>query len=192
MIHQKMASLMGKLKVEKNWNNPHFKSKYVMLDDMLAVLLPMLEDAKLLLLNYVEDRKLVTEVIDYENEWASIKSEFPIAQDDPQKIGSCITYWKRYNLGALFNIITEFDDDGNGVSGANHIDKHGLNLQDYIASIQDENDVEHIKTLYKQATSSGLSLSQEQIDWLKSEARKQTDKLESAKWQNLLPSHLSK
>lgn len=184
-----MASLMGKLKVEKNWNNPHFKSKYVMLDDMLVVLLPMLEDAKLLLVNYVEDRKLVTEVIDYENEWASIKSEFPIAQDDPQKIGSCITYAKRYNLGALFNIITEFDDDGNWVSGANHIDKHGLNLQDYISSIQDEDDVEHIKTLYKQAISSGLSLSQEQIDWLKSEARKRTDTLEANNWKNLLPNH---
>ena len=184
-----MLALMGKLKVEKNWNNPHFKSKYVMLDDILAVLLPMLEDQKLLLVNYISERKLVTEIIDYENEWASIKSEFPIMQDDPQKIGACLTYARRYNLSSLFNLITDFDDDGNSVSGANHTDKHWLNLQDYIDSIKNEDDTEHIKTLYKQAISSGLSLSQEQIEWLKSEARKRTDTLEANNWKNLLPNH---
>jgi len=39
-----------------------------MLDDILAVLLPMLEEQKLLLVNYISERKLVTEIIDYENE----------------------------------------------------------------------------------------------------------------------------
>lgn len=190
-LHDKLLSLMGKLKVEKDWTNTHFKSKYVTLDNLLAVLLPILEDNKLLLTNYIENRNLVTEVTDTETS-ESIKSMFPIAQDDPQKIWAACTYWRRFNLASLFNLITEFDDDGNSISWANHIDKHGLNLQDYITSIQDEDDTEHIKTLYKQATTSGLSLTQEQIDWLKSEARKQTDKLESAKWQNSLPSHFSK
>jgi hypothetical protein len=71
----------------------------------------MLENQKLVLTNYIKDNALVTEIRNQEKPEEVITSAFPITQTDPQKIGSCITYAKRYNLGSLFNIITEWDDD---------------------------------------------------------------------------------
>lgn len=37
--------------------------------------------------------------------------------DDPQKIGSAITYYRRYSLGLKLNVIPDDDDDGNRASG---------------------------------------------------------------------------
>jgi hypothetical protein len=39
-----------------------------------------------------------------------------IESNDPQKLGSCISYAKRYNLAQIFNIITDRDDDANAAS----------------------------------------------------------------------------
>lgn len=114
-IYTKLFNLQWRLKVWKDGKNPHFKSSYVTLDNLLSVLLPMLEEEKLVAVHYLEDNHLITEIKDIES-WESIKSSFHITQEDPQKIGSAITYWKRYSLGAIFNIITDIDDDGNSAS----------------------------------------------------------------------------
>jgi hypothetical protein len=42
---------------------------------------------------------------------------FPFNQSDPQKIGSALTYAKRYLLTTVFNVIAEEDDDGNAANG---------------------------------------------------------------------------
>jgi hypothetical protein len=51
-----------------------------------------------------------------------IESRFPIPETitDPQKMGSAITYAKRYNIGQLFNIMTDEDDDGNATKQTNN------------------------------------------------------------------------
>jgi len=54
---------------------------------------------------------LETIIIDMDS-WESRASVLPInANLDPQKLGSAITYFKRYNLGALLNLIIEWEDD---------------------------------------------------------------------------------
>ena len=40
-------------------------------------------------------------------------------KNDPQVLGSLITYLKRYQLAALMGISSEVDDDGNKATGAN-------------------------------------------------------------------------
>lgn len=40
----------------------------------------------------------------------------PAKSNDPQAMGSCITYAKRYQLGALIGICESADDDGNAAS----------------------------------------------------------------------------
>lgn len=108
------------LKFTKDGKNPHFKNEYITLDNLVETLKPELESNKLLVVHYLQDNKLITEIKDME-ENESVKSEFPIAEEtiaNPQKVGSAITYAKRYNLGAIFNIITDEDDDGNSASKA--------------------------------------------------------------------------
>jgi ERF superfamily len=85
------------------------------LDNLLSVLLPIATEQDILISHAIVNKNLITTIYDTESE-ETLESTFPIYQEDPQKIGSAVTYAKRYNLGAIFNIITEIDDDGNSVS----------------------------------------------------------------------------
>lgn len=38
-------------------------------------------------------------------------------KDDPQAVGSAITYMRRYALGAVLGLNIDNDDDGNAASG---------------------------------------------------------------------------
>jgi hypothetical protein len=40
----------------------------------------------------------------------------PVAKEDPQGMGSAITYARRYALGCMTGLVTEEDDDGNNAS----------------------------------------------------------------------------
>ncbi len=107
------------LEFEKDTTNPFFKSKYVSLDSIVSKLTPHLDKQWLLVIHFTKNNEIYTQVIDSESEDGSdfIESQFPLVQSpDPQKLGSCITYAKRYNLWQLFNIVTDWDDDGNEAS----------------------------------------------------------------------------
>ena len=60
---------------------------------------------------------VVITVADIEGDQALISSFFPITTTEPQKMGSAITYAKRYLLTTVFNVIAEEDDDGNAAQG---------------------------------------------------------------------------
>lgn len=78
--------------------------------------MPIVNAENLLIQHYTENNEVVTIVISTED-GENVVSRFPIGDtSNPQKVGSAITYAKRYNLGQLFNIITDEDDDGNKAS----------------------------------------------------------------------------
>lgn len=107
-----------RLKYEKDATNPFFKSKYITLESLWKTLSPELEKRKLLVSHYTKDKEVTTQVIDIEDDKSTpIESSIPLPEDlSPQKLGSAITYHKRYNLGQLFNIMIDDDDDGNGAT----------------------------------------------------------------------------
>ena len=162
------------LEFEKDAKNPFFKSNYVSLDSIVSKLTPHLDKQWLLVTHYTTNGNIVTKVVDVAmDKWEfCIESSFPLIQStDPQKLWSCITYAKRYNLWQLFNIVTDRDDDGNEAS--KKVEKKELEFMEYIEMIQKENDSNHITTLYTEASS--LYNSEKQIEWLKKEARARTD-----------------
>jgi len=60
---------------------------------------------------------LETKLIHAESgEWISSTAVIPLPKNDPQGMGSAITYARRYSLCAMLGIITE-DDDGNAACG---------------------------------------------------------------------------
>lgn len=124
-IYTKLLEIQKKhLAFEKDTSNPFFKSKYVSLDSIVEKLTPILDEFGLVVIHYTENNEVVTMVTDTdirEDEDLrfidSIKSRFPlIDSNDPQKLWSCISYAKRYNLSQIFNIITDRDDDWNEAS----------------------------------------------------------------------------
>jgi hypothetical protein len=101
--------------LSKNASNPFFKSKYLDLGEILSNLEPILQKHKLLLLQPVLDNSVYTEIHDLES-GEIIKSAIPLPNiQDPQKIGSAITYYRRYSLQSLLALQTD-DDDGNKAS----------------------------------------------------------------------------
>lgn len=113
-IIKKLFKIQGlNLTFQKTEDNPFFHSKYLPLEELQKKLNPILQDNNLLVLHYTKNNCVVTEVADVDS-GESITSEFPLQTGlEPQRVGSTISYGKRYNLGQLFNIITDDDDDGN-------------------------------------------------------------------------------
>ena len=114
IIYQKLLEVQNEgLTFAKTAENPYFRSKYLPLEELQKKLAPILEKYKLLVFHYSKEGGVATAVVDVESE-EKVESFFPLQQNlEPQKVGSAISYAKRYNLGQIFNIITDVDDDAN-------------------------------------------------------------------------------
>lgn len=123
-IIKKLFNVQNKnLVFKKEEDNPFFHSKYVTLDALNIGLLPVLKEEGLLISHATSNREVITNVCDTES-GECVQSAFPIPEGlDPQKMGSAITYAKRYNIGQLFNIVTDEDDDGNKASAKKNAKK---------------------------------------------------------------------
>lgn len=103
------------VRLKKSAENPFFKSSYIPLDAILDYLVPKLTEKNVLMYHSIVDWELQTIL---RLVWTDqfVKSCFPLNNKDPQKQGSEITYGKRYNLSAIFNIQESPDDDWNEAS----------------------------------------------------------------------------
>ena len=107
--------------IEKDASNPHFKNRYASLDTIIDEVRPLLAKHGLAVLQFPggdgEKFTLRSMLIHESGEW--IESE-PITmrpvKNDPQGIGSCNTYARRYSLSSLLSLNTGEDDDGNDAS----------------------------------------------------------------------------
>jgi hypothetical protein len=108
--------------IEKDAKNPHFKNQYASLDTIVDEVRPLLAKHGLVMMQFPggdgEKFTLRSMLLHESGEW--IESE-PITmrpvKNDPQGIGSCSTYARRYSLSAMLSLNTGDDDDGNGASG---------------------------------------------------------------------------
>ncbi len=99
-------------KISKDSTNPFFKSKYFDVNGLLEHVEPILQKNELVLLQPIKDNFVSTEIYCVETgEFISSKIELPDLKD-PQKLGSAITYYRRYTLQSLLGLQAE-DDDGN-------------------------------------------------------------------------------
>ena len=106
-------------KISKDSKNPFFKSKYFDINSLLEHVEPILQKHGLLLLQPITENKVTTEIIDVDGqdgEVCIVSSEIQLQNiTDPQKLGSAITYYRRYTLQSLLGLQAE-DDDGNKAS----------------------------------------------------------------------------
>ena len=112
-IYEKLLDVQ-KLGLTFKKDTKAYNYKYVTLDSLWEKLQPILSEHKILVTHAINDRMLTTSLID-----TATESDPPITSTiqlpegiDPQKLGSAITYFRRYNLLALLNLMTEDDDDG--------------------------------------------------------------------------------
>ena len=110
----KITSTMDKMK--KDSTNPFFNSKYFDVNQLIEAVRPALIAEDLLLLQPIENNQVGTRIIDVES-GECVEAFLPLPDiQDPQKIGSAVTYYRRYTLQSLLSI-ESMDDDGNLAAG---------------------------------------------------------------------------
>ena len=111
-FYEKLAAVKSEVgRISKDSNNPFFKSKYFDINSLLMHVEPIIQKNGLLLLQPIQDN-LVKSII-YDTNGFSIESGINLTGiTDPQKLGSAITYFRRYTLQSLLALQAE-DDDAN-------------------------------------------------------------------------------
>lgn len=117
-------------RVSKNARNAFFNSNYADLSNIQDTLKPLLFEQSLVCIHQVIGNHLTTTVFDLDSE-DKIESSIDIANlNDPQKVGSQLTYYRRYNLINIFDIKVD-DDDANGTVSKPPVNKSNEVKIDY-------------------------------------------------------------
>ena len=111
-VYSKLAKVKAELNpIKKTETNPFLKSKYFDINSLLFQIEPILQKHGLLLAQPIQQGKVTTYLIDPETgDDLGSEIELPNIQD-PQKLGSAITYYRRYTLQSLL-ALQALDDDG--------------------------------------------------------------------------------
>ena len=115
-----LAKAQGEMEnADKNSQNPHFRSKYADLAEIINTVRPVLAKHGLSVTQfpaYADGNASVETVLAHESgEWMSGVCSSPVVKADPQGVGSALTYLRRYSLSAVCGIAQE-DDDANAAS----------------------------------------------------------------------------
>ncbi|ALR29729.1 hypothetical protein ATE47_03975 [Chryseobacterium sp. IHB B 17019] len=102
--------------ISKNAHNTFYNSNYADLSNIQDTLKPLLFEQSLVCIHQVIDNHLITTVFDLDSD-DKIDSSIDIANlNDPQKVGSQLTYYRRYNLINIFDLKVDDDDANKTVS----------------------------------------------------------------------------
>ena len=137
-------------KISKDAKNPFFKSNYLSLNGLIDAVETVLEKHDLLLLQPIKNGAVLTTIVDVENydknvdcEDSMVHSEMQLPNiTDPQKLGSAITYYRRYTLQSLLGLQAE-DDDGNKASKPTPINVDRLKTK-----LEACKDLQQLQTVY--------------------------------------------
>lgn len=103
--------------IPKDKVNPFHKSKYASLDAVLGAVEPSLLLNGLTLSHTVDSGRLITRL--YHTSGDFLESSFNLPElSDPQKLGSVISYYRRYAVCGLLSVTADEDDDGNAAKPA--------------------------------------------------------------------------
>lgn len=121
-----LATAQMKLEnASKNAANPHFRSKYADLAEVLNTVRPVFAEHGLSVTqfpSFAEGLVSVRTVLMHKSgQWMAGDASAPASKLDAQGVGSAITYLRRYSLAAVAGVAQE-DDDGNAaVKPANNV-----------------------------------------------------------------------
>ena len=105
--------------VPKDSTNPHFRSKFASLDGIIERTKPVLAANDLAIVQGTADESAPGTVtvemmlLHKSGEWLMSQVTMPLAKNDPQGVGSAITYGRRYLVAAMLSLAADEDDDGN-------------------------------------------------------------------------------
>jgi hypothetical protein len=116
-LNEKLFNLQQEIgTISKEVNNPFYKSKYFDINSLIKQLHPLLAKHRLLLQQPIRDNQVMSIIICIDTNNGT-SSAIPLPEiNDPQKLGSAITYYRRYTLASLLGLQAD-DDDANLAAG---------------------------------------------------------------------------
>lgn len=116
-----LAAAQGEISpAPKDKINPHFKSHFADLAGVWEACRESLSKHGLSVVQspaFAEGRMiLTTRLMHKSGQWMEGQLSLKPRGDDPQSVGSAITYARRYALGAVIGVVSDEDDDGNAAS----------------------------------------------------------------------------
>lgn len=114
----KLYQMQAKIGVlTKDTTNEFYNCKYFDINKMIKVLKPLMEEFGIAItqpLQFIDGRTvLATYITDIESGKVLLESKIALPDiNEPQKVGSSITYYRRYTLTTMFFLEAE-DDDAN-------------------------------------------------------------------------------
>jgi hypothetical protein len=116
-----LAKAQGELEnASKSSNNPHFKSKYADLAEILNTVRPVFASHGLSVTQCPSFEAGIVSVetilMHSSGQWITSVISAPVSKLDAQGVGSAITYCRRYSLASVAGIAQE-DDDANSAVG---------------------------------------------------------------------------
>ena len=144
----------------KDSRNPHFNSRYADLASVWDAIREPLTSNGLSVIqmvgsNELEKTTLTTRVTHVSGEWMESTWQIPVGKQDPQGLGSAISYARRYALASAIGVVQD-DDDGNAAmprqtqQQAEYQPKH-FSLADACEKLESVTTLEELETEYKKA-----------------------------------------
>ncbi|WP_434134402.1 ERF family protein [Pseudomonas luteola] len=169
--------------------NPHFKNRYADLAEILNTSRPVLSKHGLSIVQmpfFSEGKVGVETVLMHESgQWIANELLGPCVKQDPQGVGSAITYYRRYSLAAFAGIAQE-DDDANTASGKGqpqapqYISKQQLNRLEAALSACSPHVQSKFETDYPDATKMTTDVFDNVVASLESAAKKYQERQNAA------------
>jgi hypothetical protein len=111
----------------KNATNPHYRSHYADLASVWEVCRsPLAANGLAIIQSPVDVGEgrvgLTTTLAHSSGEWISATVSAPLSRNDPQSVGSALTYLRRYSLAATVGVTTTEDDDAEAATAPS---RHG-------------------------------------------------------------------
>ncbi len=101
--------------------NPHFKSRYADLSSVWDACKKALGKYSIAVIqcpSTTPERylRMTTRLLHKSGQWIENELDLKPMKDDPQAMGSAITYARRYALSSMLGVVSDEDDDGNAAS----------------------------------------------------------------------------
>lgn len=144
---------MGITYAIENAKNPHLKSKYADLSSVIDAVKGSLNKNGIAFIQTPSPSddgrlNLTTRLIHESGEWIEDTASCPLAKQDPQGLGSALTYLRRYSLSAICGLYAD-DDDGN--SASNRVENSVIDIAVLVKTVTDTKSLAELQTAYKAA-----------------------------------------
>jgi hypothetical protein len=180
---KELAEALAKAQAEignagKNAANPHFRSRYADLAEVLNTVRPVFAQHGLSVMQFpgFENGMVSVETViaHSSGEWISSTLHAPVSKHDAQGVGSALTYARRYSLAACAGIAQE-DDDGEAAVGRTVAGKKEPIKEEpvYAQVTAKEYEAEHLQTL-RDAAMAGMESLQHAFKTLPASDHKKT------------------